>query len=88
MDVYEFIWDTDIVEKLIVKHRVLPEEAEQVFQSKTSIRNHRGVYMALGKTLAGRHLFVVFKRGGEGALKIITARDMTIKEKRLYQKEI
>ena len=88
MDIYEFIWDAPTAEKIIIKHSIVPEEVEQVFQGKTSIRSHRGVYAALGKTLAGRHLFVVFKRRGGGALKIITARDMTIKEKRLYQKEI
>ena len=86
MDIYEFIWDINIVEKIILKHGVLPEEVEQVFQGKPIIRSHRGVYVALGRTIAGRFLFVVFKQAGKAALKIITARDMTVNEKRLYQR--
>ncbi len=87
MDIYEFYWDARVVEKIVTKHRVLPEEAEQVFQGKAIIRSHSGVYVALGRTLAGRFLLVVFDRKGKSALKIVTAREMTAKEKRLYGKE-
>ena len=88
MDIYEFIWDERVVEKIITKHRILPEEAEQVFQGKTNVRSHRGVYIALGRTLAGRFLLVVFSQKGKSALKIVTVREMTTKEKRLYKKVI
>ena len=86
MDIYEFIWDAAVVEKIIIKHGVLPEEVEQVFQAKSSIRSHRGVYIALGRNLAGRLLFVVFRLQDSKAIRIITAREMTSNEKRLYRR--
>ncbi len=88
MDIYEFIWDARVAEKIVTKHHVLPEEVEQIFQGKTSIRSHRGVYVALGQTLDGRLLLVVLTRKSRGALRIITAREMTTGEKRLYKKTI
>ncbi len=38
MRIAGFIWLEEIVEKLEVKHQVVPEEAEQVFSNQPGIR--------------------------------------------------
>ncbi len=91
MKIVGLIWLEEIVEKLEVKHRVIPEEVEQVFNSRPRIRrmkkgHYRGedVYRALGQTRAGRYLVVFFihKMTGDGL--ILSARDMDDKERKSY----
>ena len=48
-------------------------------------RGKDGTYYILGQTLAGRYLFIVAVKAERGKLRIITARDMDSKEKRLYR---
>ena len=50
-------------------------------------RKGENVYEALGQTDAGRHLVVLFicKKGGNAL--ILSARDMALKERRLYAKK-
>lgn len=84
MEIFHFDWSYSVVEKLISKHQLTPDEVEQVFSSKVVVRSHRGVYLALGRSFAGRYLMVVLKKTGQQSIKIITARDMTKSEKRLY----
>lgn len=83
MDILDFEWDFYTVEKIITKHGVLPEEVEQIFQGKASVRSHKGVYLAIGKSFSGRYLLVVFRKKTGQTIKIITARDTTKSEKRL-----
>ena len=73
----------------ISRHGVSPEEVEEVcFENEPYIRKGRdGTYYILGQTLAGRYLFIVAVRSGEGMLRIITARDMDSKERRLYREQ-
>jgi len=91
MKIVGFIWLEEIVEKLDVKHRVFPEEVEQVFREQPGIRrmkrgNYRGadVYRALGRTDAGRYLVVFFIHKTSGEALILSARDMDDKERRGY----
>jgi uncharacterized DUF497 family protein len=63
----EIIWLDTIVEKLAVKHRVDPDEVEEVLRNRAKFRftekgDRRGedVYLALGRTDAGRYLTVLF----------------------------
>jgi uncharacterized DUF497 family protein len=79
-------WDQETVDH-ISNHLVSPEEVEEVLFNDEDIplmmRGKEGKYLAYGKTRGGRLLFIVW------ALKyrktrIITARDMTEKEKRFY----
>lgn len=45
MKIVGLIWLEEIVEKLEVKHRVIPEEAEQVFRNRPGVRRmNRGHY--------------------------------------------
>jgi uncharacterized DUF497 family protein len=61
----DFLWLPDVVEKLIVKHRVSQDEAEEVFFNDPQYRfvekgykSGEDVYAALGQTDAGRYLIV------------------------------
>lgn len=91
MEVREIIWLDAFVDKLWQKHHVRTDEVEDVLYRGPKIRKvARGdvagedVYAALGQTEAGRYLsvFFIMKAGGRGL--VISARDMTAKERRRY----
>jgi uncharacterized protein len=91
MKIVGLIWLEEIVEKLDVKHRVIPEEVEQVFRKRPAIRrmkkgHYRGedVYRALGQTGAGRYLVIFFIHKTTNEALILSARDMDDKERRSY----
>ena len=94
MNIDDFIWLPDIVDKLVVKHHVTQEEAEEIFFNRPKYRftesgHHSGedVYAALGQTDAGRYLVVFFiRKTGDRAL-ILSARDMDQKERRRYERK-
>jgi uncharacterized DUF497 family protein len=87
----DFIWIPDIVDKIWNKHRVEPEEVEQVFENRPRIfRGPKGhyagedIYYALGQTDEGRYLFVVYIKKQQGQALILSARDMTAKERQRF----
>jgi len=91
MKIVGLIWLEEIVEKLEVKHRVSPEEVEQVFRKQPQIRrmkrgHYRGedVYRALGQAGAGRYLAVFFIHKATNEALILSARDMDDKERKSY----
>ena len=85
-----FDWDDDNAGKNRERHQVTPEEAEDVFfheplivrsdvrHSKTEKR-----YYSLGRTSAGRRLFVVFTIRRR-LLRVISVRDMNRREIQTY----
>jgi uncharacterized protein len=90
-----FEWDTGNARKSAEKHNVSQAEAEAVFfgdpllvvsdsrHSQTEPRYH-----ALGKTVEGRMLHVVFTLRRQGTLiRVISARDMHRKERKVYASE-
>jgi uncharacterized DUF497 family protein len=84
------IWSQAVVDKIWVKHRVSPEEVDEaVSGDKLFCRKSRGSsYLLLGRAVNGRYLFIVLKkRGKESRYKVVTAREMQLKEKRYYKKE-
>ena len=91
MQVREVIWLDVFVDKLWQKHHVGIEEVEDVLYGRPRIRKvARGdvagedVYAALGQTEGGRCLSVFFiLKTGARAL-VISARDMSTKERRRY----
>jgi uncharacterized DUF497 family protein len=94
MRIEEIIWLEPIVEKLWVKHRVDTGEVLEVLENRPAIRfvetgNHPGedVYLALGRTDAGRYLsaFFVYKPDRRAAL-VISARDMSPAERKRYER--
>ena len=89
----EFEWDDGNKDKNWIKHRVARTEAEEVFfdANKKLLRDiihssSEDRYILLGKTLAGRLLFIVFTIRGN-KIRVISARDMNRKEKPLYEEE-
>jgi uncharacterized DUF497 family protein len=85
------IWKEVFVDKLEQKHRVMPDEVEQVLFSKPFVRRaEKGrvqgedVYVAYGQTAAGRYLVVFFILKDQTAALPISARDMTQAERRYY----
>lgn len=91
MKIVGLIWLENVVEKLVVKHRVTPDEVEEVFESTPKIvkmqKGHfRGedVYRALGQTEAGRYIAVFFIHKLTNKALILSARDMDSKERRNY----
>jgi uncharacterized DUF497 family protein len=81
-------WDQESVDH-ISNHLVSPEEVEEVLfndvNSPLIMRGKEGKYLAYGKTHGGRLLFIVWASRYKKT-KIITARDMTQKEKRFYKR--
>ena len=87
-----FDWDEDNTHKNWERHRVTPEEAEDVFlheplvvQSDVHHSRHEKRYYALGQTGIGRRLFVVFTVRRK-LIRVISARDMNRNEAATYQK--
>jgi uncharacterized protein len=94
MELYEVIWKNRLVEKIERKHQVSIEEVEQVlFSTPHTRRTGRGrikgedLYVAYGQTLAGRYLVVFFVCKRQGAALPISARDMSAKERKYYERQ-
>ena len=90
-DVTEFDWDDGNAEKNWLRHRVSQAESEQVFFNRPLVvaedELHSGTelrHYALGRTDAGRLLFVVYTLRGE-KVRIISARDMIRRERKEYE---
>ncbi len=88
------VWIDEIVEKISSKHRVDIDEVEEILYNSPQIRflengnrKNEDVYIALGKTNAGRYLAVLFIYKPERKeIMILSARDMAQKERMLYAK--
>lgn len=82
--------DDHIQEKIESKHNVdFTEVEEACLSDKRHIRRGReGLYKVFSQTDAGRYVLVVLVNLGAGNWKVITAREMTGNEKRLYAKVI
>jgi uncharacterized DUF497 family protein len=82
--IQQFIWDESNVLH-ISRHHVKPEEAEEVFESKYYFRRMwSNRYIALGRTHAGRYLFIAFDYIHQ-EIYVATARDMDHKERKFYK---
>ncbi|MBI4565287.1 MAG: BrnT family toxin [Planctomycetes bacterium] len=70
----------------MARHGVRPDEAEEVFFGRIYVKHAgRGRYLVLGRTGTGRYLFLIVIRWPGGLVRVITARDMIERERRLYQ---
>jgi uncharacterized DUF497 family protein len=84
----DFDWDDDNVEH-IARHRVAPWEAEEAALDPegVTIRGGRsGRVAVIGMTEAGRVLVVALDRGDRGVWCVVTARNASQNEKRLYRR--
>jgi len=93
MKIRDILWLTEFEDKIISKHDVWPDEVEQVLLARPHVRfmerGHRpdeDLYAAFGQTESGRYLAVYFIPKQSGVALVVTARDMTPKEKRSYGK--
>jgi uncharacterized DUF497 family protein len=89
-----FLWLPDIIDKLIVKHHVSQEEAEEVFFNnprfrfvEKGFRPDENVYVVGGQTDAGRYLVVFFIYKQDKTALILSARDMDKKERKRYERK-
>lgn len=82
--------DDHILEKIESKHNVSFTEVEEACLSdQRHIRRSReGLFKVFSQTAAGRYILVVLVNLGMGNWKIVTAREMTESERRLYTREI
>lgn len=86
-----FDWDEANVRKNILKHRVTPSEAEQIFFNEPLLlypdpdhSQSEPRFYVLGQTEAGRLLFAAFSIR-DRLIRIISVRDMSRQERRIYQ---
>lgn len=94
MKVIGIIWLRNVVDKLAWKHRVTIDEVEEVFRRSPRYRflekgdvAGEDLYAALGQTEAGRYLVVYFIYKVTAEALVLSARDMTRKEKKSYAKK-
>ena len=86
MRFHTFEWDDTNVAH-IARHAVEPHEVEGVCRGPTLIlRGREGRYLVYGCAANGRLLLIVLRSVGGGRVRAITARDMTDRERRLYQR--
>jgi len=94
MQIQEIIWLDEIEDKILRKHRVWPDEAEEVLLGHPHVRfmerGHRpgeDLYAAFGQTTGGRYLALFFLLKPRNVALMITARDVTDKERKRYGKK-
>lgn len=92
MYVDDFLWLPAIIEKLLAKHQVTQEEAEEIFFNIPFFRfvergytGNEDIYSASGQTDSGRYLIVFFIRKPNHVALIVSARDMDRRERRRYE---
>ncbi len=80
-----------VVEKLEKKHRLAPEEVAEVFEGEPRFRfvekgerEGEDLYMAYGRTEAGRYVVALFIWKETGEALVISARDMAPKDRKWY----
>lgn len=90
MEIFELVWPEDRIDH-IARHGVLPEEVEDVcfgrgFVQRAKSQGENPVYYILGQTAAGRYLFCVVIQFPDGRGYPVTARPMTDRERRKYNR--
>ncbi len=94
LEIQDIIWLDVFVEKIWRKHRVLTEEVEETLYGSPEIRfiekgdvKGENVYAAMGRSRAGRYIITFFIRKADDSALVISARDMTKTERKLYGKK-
>jgi len=87
-----FDWDDENIDKNWIKHKVTPTECEQIFFNHPLIihgdikhSKNENRYYSLGQTNSKRLLFIAFTIR-KNLIRIISAKDMHKKERRVYEK--
>jgi len=94
MFIDDFIWLTEIPEKLATKHGVSQDEVEEVFFNypkyrfvELGYRSGENVYSATGQTDNGRYLIVFFIHKRVNTALILSARNMDRAERRRHERK-
>jgi len=94
LEIINLIIIPEILDKLIWKHNVTETEIRQVFLNEPRYRfiekgkyRDEHLYLALGTADSGRYLAVYFLYKNNKEAFIVTARDMTEKERKKYAKK-
>jgi uncharacterized DUF497 family protein len=82
--------DDHILEKIESKHHVSFTGVEEACLSdqRHIRRGKEGLYKVFSQTTAGRYILVVLVNLGKGNWRVVTAREMTESERRLYIREV
>jgi uncharacterized DUF497 family protein len=90
INIYPASWN--ILNKLLVKHKIEWKEVEEIFENKPRIfkiltkdQYYQSRYKALGQTFNGRYVIVIFSKAKNNDIKVITARDMDKSEKKQFR---
>lgn len=87
MQINSFSWDEVNISHIELRHGIKPEEVEEIFARKyVLLKAKYGRYNVLGYALSGRLLSIIFEYQGKGVARVITARDMTGKEIRYFNR--
>jgi uncharacterized DUF497 family protein len=94
LKINEIIWLEDIVEKLEYKHNIRQYEVVEVLNNhpkfkfvEKGYKRNEDIYAALGQSLSGRYLIVFFICKENNKIIVVSARDMTKNERKLYEKK-
>lgn len=94
MEILDIILTDDVLDKIIWKHNISELEMRQVINNQPNIRfiekgkvRGENLYVGLGTTDAGRYVSVFFIMKKNKKALIVTARDMTERERRKYGKK-
>jgi uncharacterized DUF497 family protein len=87
-DVRRFRWPRGVEEKVDAKHGFDADEVEDAFYDPDARvrRGRHGFYYLLSRTPSGAFVFVVFAYAS-GVATIITARPMTLTERRMHARK-
>jgi len=91
MHITGYIWREETIDKLAWKHDIRVNEVTDVFGNRPYFerleRGHRpneDLFLAAGQTRSGRYVIIFFVYKEDGRALIITAREMTKRERRRY----
>lgn len=94
MFIDDFVWLSEVAQKLAIKHRVSQDEVEEVFFNiprfrfvESGHRSGENVYSAGGQTDSGRYLIIFFIHKRDNTALILSARDMDSAERRQHERK-
>jgi len=83
--IVDFEWDQGNVLHLELGHGIRPEEAEEVFAVRPLFRKtKKGHYAAMGPTMEGRYLIIIFELKKGSTARVVTGWDMDRTEVRYW----
>lgn len=86
MKIIGFEWDENNIAH-VAYHQVSPDEVEEAcYENPLVMKGRQNRYLVYSQSEAGRYLLIVLHYLGKGFMRPITARDMTLSEKKLYRK--